>query len=169
MQAKTVWQFGSSDPNNTESLAAIRQWWAGLNGQRINWRQRLLPGTADASSLNWEPQRFDETFVLTDPELRGITLYWKKADAAEEKGTTVDRLELDSLRQQLYIFPKSQKELVIRIELPDLVYQTLNVQAYQCHYLAETQTLIVRDDLQHLEVRVSLTPEILAQLKPQLP
>ncbi|MBL1173855.1 hypothetical protein [Pantanalinema sp. GBBB05] len=164
----TVWQFGSNAPDNTDNLATIRQWWAGLDGQRINWRQRVLPGTVAANTLNWEPQRFDETFIVTDPELRGITLYWKKPDSPQEKSTTPDRLELDHVRQQLYIFPRSQKELVIRIERPDLVYQTVTVQANQSEYAADTQVLTVRDDLQRLEVKVKLSPELVQQLKQQL-
>jgi hypothetical protein len=166
--AKIVWQYGSSDPNNAENLATIRQWWADLNGKKIHWRQRVLPGTVDASTLSWETQRFDESFVLTQPDLRGITLYWQKPDVAEARSFSPDRLELDQLRQQLYIFPKSQKEVVVRIEVADLAYQTLNLQTSQVQFMAESQTLSFRDEARRVEIKVALTPELLAQLKQQL-
>lgn len=167
-QPTTVWQSGSSDPHNTDHLAVIRQWWAGLNGKRINWRQRVLPGTVPASTLNWEPQRFDETFVISQPELRGITLYWHKPEIPQERSTTPHRLELDTLRQELYIFPQSQKELVIRIEQPDLAYQTVKLQPDTCTYSAETQLLIVRDGSRRIELQLQLTPALLSQLQEEL-
>lgn len=165
----TVWQFGSSDPENANNLAAIRQWWAELNQKKVNWRQRMLTGATEASSLNWEPQRFDETFVLTQPDLRGITLYWQKPDSPQERNSTVDRLEFDRLRQQLYIFPKSQKELVIRVELAEMVYQTLKIKPSKAEYVADIQTLILRDEARRVEIEVVLSPELAQHLKQQLP
>lgn len=165
----TVWQFGSSDPDNANNLAAIRQWWTELNQKKVNWRQRMLTGATEASNLNWEPQRFDETFVLTHPDLRGITLYWQKPDNTQERNSTVDRLEFDRLRQQLYIFPKSQKELVIRVELAEMVYQTLKIKPSKAEYVADIQTLILRDELRRVEIEVVLSPELARHLKQQLP
>lgn len=168
MQVKTVWQFSSSNPENADSLAAIRQWWAQLNGKEIFWQQRVLPANAEASELNWETQRFDEKFVLVHPDIRGITLYWQKPNDAKEKSTTPHKLALDNLQQQLYIFPQSQKELVMRVGLPELVYQKVTLQASQWQYNANTQTLTVRDGLQQLEIQIAVTPESLANLKQQL-
>lgn len=166
--AKIVWQYGSSEANNAENLATIRQWWADLNGKKIHWRQRVLPGTVDASTLNWEAQRFDESFVMAQSDLRGITLYWKKPDVAEERSFSPDRVELDQMRQQLYIFPKSQKEVVVRIEIADLAYQTLNLQPTQVQFSADSQTVSFRDEARRVEIKIVLTPELLAQLKQQL-
>jgi len=73
MQIQT-WQQGSNNPENPQNLAAIRQWWQGLNGKEITWKQRLLSPSSEASTLNWEKVRFDEEFVLIDPQIRGITL-----------------------------------------------------------------------------------------------
>jgi hypothetical protein len=168
MQVKTVWQFGSSNPENANALAAIRQWWTQLQGKEVLWQQRMLSVTTEASELNWEPQRFDEKFVLTQPDLRGITLYWQKPDAPQEKSTTPHKLELDNLRQQLYIFPQSQKELVMRVGLPEVVYQKIALQASQWQYDAATQTLILRDDLQKVEIKIQINSESLAELKQQL-
>jgi len=164
-----VWQTGSSDPENTNHLATIREWWSGLSGKEVTWRPRqLVPATIAASELNWESQRFDERFVLTQPELRGITLYWKKPDTADERSTTPHKLELDQLRQQLYVFPQSQQELVIRIGLPEITYQKFDLNEPQWQYDSAQQTLILKDDKQVMEVRLHLSAEGWSQLKQQL-
>ena len=164
-----VWQTGSSNPDNTNNLATIRQWWSGLNGKEVTWRQRQLPPNSKASDLNWEPQRFDEVVVLTKPELRGITLYWRKPDAPDqERSTTPHKLEFDPVRQQIYIFPQSQKELVIRVSVPEIVYQQVELNHPQVQYDAVRKVLTLRDEAQVLEVKVTLSPESIAQLKQQL-
>jgi hypothetical protein len=166
MQTTITWQQGSSDPENTTHLATIRDWWAGLDGQEIIWRPRqLVPPTIVASELNWEAQRFDERFVVTQPQLRGITLYWRKPEIQDERSTTPHKLELDQLRQQLYVFPQSQKELVIRIGLPELVYQKVDLNDPRWEYDAAEQKLTLKDDRQLLEVRLHLSPESWSQLK----
>lgn len=170
MQVKLVWQQGSTDSRNAENFATISQWWTSLNGKEISWRQRLIPEIGAISDLNWEPQRFDEMFPIVTPEVRGITLYWHKTDSKDERNTTPYKLELDQLQQQLYIYPQSQRGVVIRVALPQVVYQQLKIAQPQ---LALTQsdgqsTLIVRDEAQRLEVQVSLSPEKLAELKQQL-
>jgi hypothetical protein len=72
-----VWQDGSNNPDNATHLDTIRQWWASLQDQEIHWQQRLLPTDGDLSGLDWQPQRFDETFGINNPEIRGITVYFK--------------------------------------------------------------------------------------------
>lgn len=164
-----VWQIGSSNPDNTNNLALIRQWWTGLNGKEVTWRQRQLSPTVEVGGLNWDAQRFDEVFVLTTPELRGITLYWRKPDAPDqERSTTPHKLEFDQLRQQLYVFPQSQKELVIRVGVPEIVYQQVEVNHPQIQYDSPRRILTVRDEAQVLEVKINLTPEQVNQLKQQL-
>lgn len=170
MQIKAIWQQGSPDASNADNFAAIQQWWMGLSGKEIRWQQRLIPENGDLTQLNWDPQRFDEAFVLTNPEVRGITLYWRKPDSLDERNTTPSKLELNGLQQQLYIYPQSQKNLVIRVALPQVVYQAVKISQPQ---LALTQTtgqttLIVRDETQRLEIQVVLTPEKLAELKQQI-
>jgi hypothetical protein len=170
MQLKTIWQFGSSDPENANHLAAIQQWWASLNGQEILWQQRLVTPSEAAADLNWELQRFDEKFIVTKPEIRGITLYWFKFNDPQERNATADKLEFDALKQQLYIYPQSQKEVVIRIEIPKLVFQTLTLSnpdwSYQ--HIGDSRTLTMRDAAQALEVNVQLSAENLKQLLQQL-
>jgi hypothetical protein len=168
--AQVVWQFGSSDPENTNSLAIIRQWWAGLNGKEIIWQQRqLVPATIAAQELNWEPQRFDEKFVLSTPELRGITLYWHKPDAPQqERSTTPHKLELNQLQQKLYVFPQSQKELVMRVGTPEIIFQKIALNQPQVQYDSATQLLTLRDERQAIEVKVTLSSASASQLKEQL-
>jgi hypothetical protein len=124
MQPKLLWQPNSDNPDNGANFATIQQWWASLNDQKIAWRQRLIPESGNISELDWEPQRFDEVFKLQTPQIRGITLYWNKPDSDRERSTTPRKLEFDSHTQQLYIYPQSQKELVIRVGVPEIVYRT---------------------------------------------
>lgn len=167
---KTVWQQGSTEPDNANNFGIIRQWWASLTNKKIAWRQRLIPQNGDVTELDWEPQRFDEVFDMLTAEIRGITLYWRKHDAPQERSTTPHKIELDSIRQQLYIYPQSQKELVIRVGIPELVYQKLELKNPQLEIAAsgEHHLLTLRDAQQQLEVKVALTPEIISQLKQQL-
>lgn len=167
MQLQTVWQFGSSDPENSTAFATISQWWSSLNGKEIVWRQRLLNPVGAASDLNWDTQRFDEKFLLKNPQVRGITLFWQKSDSDQERNTTVSKLELDSVHQQLYIFPQSQKEVVIRVELPEFNYQKIAIQnpQWQTTTNGSNQILTLRDPQQRLEIQITLDAAHLSQLK----
>ncbi len=167
---QVIWQQESTDPNNVNHFAEISQWWASLNGQEITWRQRLIPETGAATDLDWEPQRFDETFAVNQPQVRGITLYWQKPDAKEERNTTPYKLELDQLRQMLYIYPQSQRGIVIRVALPQVVYQQVKITQPELSVLrsGEQAMLVLRDEAQRLEIQVSLNAEKLAEIKQKL-
>jgi hypothetical protein len=171
MQATTIWQQGSDNPDNGNNLAIIKQWWTNLNDKKITWRQRIIPQSGNVSELNWEPQRFDEAFKLQTPQIRGITLYWRKPDNEQERSTTPRRLELDPHSQQLYIYPQSQKELVIRVGTPEIIYQKIEVKnpEWQGTNTGDNYLLTLRDNQQKLEIKLTLTPENIAQLKQQLP
>jgi len=170
MQLKTVWQQGSSNAENANNFATISQWWASLNGKEITWRQRLIAQTGDVSQLDWEPQRFDERFLISNPQIRGITLYWRKPDIQQERSTTPHKLELDTLHQQLYIYPQSQPELVLRVGLPEIIYQKLEMKNPQVQLtpLGENYILTLHDAQQQLEVKVNLSPGNIDQLKEYL-
>lgn len=167
MQVKTVWQQGGTDANNAENFATIRDWWTNLNAQTITWRQRLIPETGQVKDLNWDAQRFDEEFAIANPDIRGITLYWHKPGTTEERNTTPQKLELDHLQQALYLYPQSQPNLVIRVALPQIVYQTVKITQPQLaiEKTGDRTVLIVRDESQRLEIQVNLTPEQLANLR----
>ncbi len=166
MQLQTIWQFGSNNPENPNHLDTIRQWWVALAGKEITWRQRLIPDSGDISELDWEPQRFDETFPITEPEIRGITLYWQKPNSPKESNTTVQKLALNHTRQELYIFPQSQQQLVIRVALPKVQYQRIELNNPEI--FVENNILLFQDTKQLLEVQIKLTPEQLNQLKEKL-
>lgn len=171
MQGKIIWQQSSSKPENPNNLATISQWWANLNSKEIAWRQRVIPQSGEVDELNWEAQRFDEIFELQTPQIRGITLYWRKPDAEQERSTTPHQLILDTRRQQLYVFPQSQKQIVVRVGVPEIPYQTVEMNNPQWEYIPEGKNHIftLRDVQQQLEVKVTLSPDNLGQLKKQMP
>ncbi|OUL21259.1 hypothetical protein [Nostoc sp. 106C] len=170
MQLKTVWQSGSGDPENPQILATIGQWWTNLNSKEVTWQQRIITQNTEVDRIDWEPKRFDEKFAIANPEIRGITLYWRKPDSPQERNTTPHQLILDSLHQYLYIFPQSQKELVIRVGLPSITYQTISLTNPQYLYnpSGENHILTLQDARQQLEVKVTMSPENLKQLLRQL-
>ena len=166
MQLQTIWQFGSNNPENPNNLDTIGQWWAALEGKEVTWRQRLIPDSGDISELDWEPQRFDEIFPIGQPEIRGITLYWRKPNSATESNTTVQKLALHHTRQELYIFPQSQQKLVIRVALPKVQYQRIELNNPEI--FVENNILLFQDNKQLLEVQIKLNSEQLNQLKEKL-
>jgi hypothetical protein len=170
MQGKIIWQQGSGKPENLNNLALISQWWRSLANKEVIFAQRLIPQSGEVDELNWEKQRFDEVFELKNPDLRGITLYWYKIDSPQERNTTPHQLVLDTRHQQLYIFPQSQKQLVIRVALPQITYETIEIQNPQLEYslVGENHLLTLRDAQQKLEVKVTLNSEILDLLKQKL-
>ncbi|MFB2838817.1 hypothetical protein [Floridanema evergladense] len=165
-----IWEQGSNNPENADNFAIIKQWVANLNGKEILWKQRLLPPNGDVREIDWEAQRFDEKFIIFNSEIRGITFYWQKPDSPQERNTTPAKLELDTLKQQLYVYLQSQKDVVIRLALLERVYQKfqmINPQV-EVNRLGENYVLIIRDEKQQIEVKVALTPEKITQLKEQI-
>ncbi|HEY9652816.1 MAG TPA: hypothetical protein V6C95_19320, partial [Coleofasciculaceae cyanobacterium] len=112
-----------------------------------------------------------EAFKIQSPQIRGITLYWRKPDTDKERSTTPRKLELDESSQQLYIYPQSQPELVIRVGLPEIVYQKIAIKnpRWQGTRAGENYILTLRDNQQQLDIQLTLTPDNLTQLKEQLP
>jgi hypothetical protein len=170
MQAKIIWQLGSNNPDNANHFAEISDWWADLHEQTISWRQRLIQPASDIHDLNWEPQRFDEAFCIIQPQIRGITLYWQKSQADGERNITPQRLELDNVRQELYIYPKTQNEVVIQVAIPDAAVQEINLKFPQATITqdASQTVLTLRDDGQRILVSAVLSLEAVNQLKRQL-
>lgn len=162
-----TWQSGNSNPEMLENFETIRQWWRNLNGKEIALRQRILSETGNVRELDWEPQRFDETFAIANPDIRGITLYWSKPGMSDERSTTVRQLQLDPKRQQLYIYPQSQPTLVIQFGLAALKYQTLTLKDPEI-FVEDNQTLILRDTIRLIEVKLKLDSQMISALKEQL-
>lgn len=165
-----IWEQGSNNPENADNFAIIKQWFTNLNSKEITWKQRLIPLNGDVREIDWEAQRFDEKFIIFNSDIRGITLYWQKPDSPQERNTTPSKLELDTLKQQLYIYPQSQKDVVICLALPEIIYQKFQMINPQVEVskLGDNQVLIFRDDKQQIEVKVALSSEKIHLLKQQL-
>lgn len=164
MQLKIVWESGAGDPENSEILHRIGEWWGNLNGKEITWVERLIPQIGGESEIHWQPQRFDEKFVIVNPKLRSHTLFWYKADSPVERHTSVQKLELDNLQQQLYVYPLLESELVIRIGIPAVKYQTLDLNNPEIA-LGENNILLLWDAEQELEIKIALSQDNFAKLQ----
>lgn len=164
MRLKIVWESDRNDRENTENLDRIAQWWANLNGKEITWVERLIPQIGGESEIHWHPQRFDEKFVIVNPQLRSDTLYWYKTDSPVERNTIVQKLELDNLQQHLYVYPQLESELVIRIEIPAVKYQTLDLNDPEIAW-GDNNTLLLWDADRELEIKIALSSENIAKLK----
>ena len=164
--ALLIWQQNSDDLENGDNFSIIQQWWANLNNQKIAWRQRLIPPGGNVREIDWESQRFDEEFELQSPQIRGITLYWYKPGIEQQRSTTPDKLEFDSQRQQLYIYPQSQPELVIRVGIPQVIYQQIELTNPQCvgTKVGDNYILLLRDKQQQIEVKLTLSSSNFEQL-----
>ena len=163
---KVTWQQNSNNPDNADNLAAIAQWWNNLQGKEISWQQRLISSTDNVEEINWEAQKFDEKFPIQSTQLRGITVYWQKNNIQDERNITARKLELDKFKQKLYIYPQSQETVVICVSLPQVVYQTIELNNPQIigKAIEDNFLLLLRDAEQKLDVKVSFNPENLAEL-----
>jgi hypothetical protein len=169
-----VWQQNSSQPDNGDNLAAIAAWWSALAGKEVAWQQRLIPPSGNLDELDWQPQKFDEQLVLSAPQIRGITLYWRNNSnnqGLDERNITPSKLLLNITKQRLYVFPQSQSQVVISVSLPITIYQKLNlIDPQVAATLKNGQGIILlRDETAKLEVKVTLNQaqinQLLAQLK----
>lgn len=167
MAMAIIWQDGSSNPDNVTNLEMIREWWRSLSGQEIHWRQRLIPANGDVSQLDWQTQQFDESFLMVNSQLRGVTLYWFKPNQSQERNITPHKLELDSLHQILYIFPQSQSQIVIRVEQPQLQYQMIELNDPDLA-VGKNGTILIRDNQKLIEVKINLGLDKLTLLKYKL-
>ena len=164
----TLWQSSNNHPDNATHLDIIRQWWASLQGQEIHWQQRLIPADGDyLSGLDWQPQRFDETFTIKNPEIRGITLYYFKPELPQELSITPHKLKLDSQQQQLYIFPQSQQQVVIRVEGYKPPYQIIELTDPDLA-VGKDGMILFRDHQQLMDVKIKLSSDRLKLLKSKL-
>lgn len=165
-----IWQQNSSQPDNGDNLKAIANWWSELAGKEVAWQQRLIPASGNLEDLDWQPQKFDDKFVLEAPQVRGITLYWRNHQVTDERNITPNKLHLDTTKQRLYVFPQSQSQVVISVSLPVTVYQQLNLVNPQIAASIKNGQgiILLRDDTEKLEVKVALSQSQINQLLDQL-
>lgn len=159
MELKIIWQQNSNDPENVNNLAAIARWWTSINNKEITWCQRLISPGQQLDAVSWEPQKFDEKYIIYNTQVRGITLYWMKPGTIVEKNTTPDKLILDNLHQQLYIYPKSQQGVVYRVGFPEIRYQTLELENPQVELrmMGDRCVLTLIDNQQKIIVKSSIS------------
>ncbi|MEL6927609.1 MAG: hypothetical protein AAFO95_03115 [Cyanobacteria bacterium J06600_6] len=169
MSNDLIWQSNSSDPSNVDSLQAIADWWSELDGKEVVWQQRLIATSDTVTDLDWQLQKFDEKFILTAPQVRGITLYWSKR-SIDERNITPSKLLLYPSKQKLYIFPQSQSQVVISVSLPVTTYQKLNLLNPQIAATIKDNRgiILLRDATEKLEVTVTLNSSQVSQLLNQL-
>jgi len=138
MLTPLLWQSANPHPDNLDNFQIISQWWQDLNLKEVFWQQRLIP---DTGSL--------------------VTLYWHKSTFADERSMTPKQLILDREQEQLYIYPQSQPNLVIRVTKPHLVYQKFELKnPLLVGKKAESEyILLIRDKEQQIEVKINLSPE----------
>jgi len=162
-----TWLQGGSDPNNGTNFETIREWWGKLGGKEIVMAQRLIPDDEDVSRINWERQKYDDQIVLFNPEIRGITLYWRQSLSEDERSFTPYKLELNTLEEKLYIYPQSQRQVVIQVGVPNIKYTTVSLQDPELLVSGsgEEKMLVMRDRARQIAVQLSLTPSTLEKLK----
>jgi hypothetical protein len=121
---RVLWEAESQAPDNAKNLSIIANWWKSLDKKSILWKQRVIP---EKGEIDWDPQKFDDTFVCFEPALRGFTLYWKKKEGEEETNITPVKLEFNPTQQHLFVYPERQKDVVISVEIPGVVRETLQM------------------------------------------
>jgi len=170
MSNNLIWQQNSNELHNGDNLSAIAQWWSDLKDREIAWQQRLIPPSGDLEDIDWQPQKFDEKFVLLTPQLKGITLFWRNDKVTEERNITPSKLQLNLTKQQLSIFPQSQSQVVITVSLPETIYQKLSIENPQiaATIKGNKKIILLRDETEKLEITVTLDQERLNQLLQRL-
>lgn len=167
-----VWQAHKPGSDQAENLAKISQWWSNLDSKEISWQQRVIPQNGQVREIDWQQMlKFDEKFIIKNPQLRGITLYWYKPDLELERNTTVDKLELDPVEQRLWLYPRTQSQLVICVTRLGVNYQTIElVDPLIAGTAAEDKCLLLlRDVGQKLQIKLILNRDSLVQLRENLP
>jgi hypothetical protein len=171
MDSTITWTLGSSDPDAEANLARIAQWWTSLAGQEIIWQQRPIDENTGRDAIDWNKQALDETLSIQNPTLRGITLYWFKPNSPEERNISVGYLRLDLFNQKLDVMPSSGRNYQLRITLPKIVYQKIQITDPQFGSLIQPNgdaVLLFRDEKQRLEIQVDLSAANVDLLKQKL-
>ena len=165
-----IWQQNTVDPDSADKLSAIANWWSELNNQEVLWQQRLIPDSGDFAEIDWQSQKFDEKLILQAPQFRGITFYWHSNKIPDQRDITPSKLQFDPAQQQLYIVPQSQSQIVIKISLPGIVYQKLNMNNPQIAATTKDggAIILLRDETEKLEVTIALDAEKLSLLRDRL-
>ncbi len=174
METLIKWSVNSGDVDAEAKLMRIAEWWQNLAGQEIIWQQREVTASQSASDLDWQLQKFDERFYIQAPTLKGITLYWRKPDQPpnqDDRNLTVSALELDLFNQTLIASPASGRNYLIKVTVPRVVFQKIELANPQISVLRQPDgsvVLLCRDEVQKLEVQINLSAGSAIDLVAQL-
>ncbi len=171
MSQKIVWDSNSNEVDNPTNLGLIKEWWENLNGQKILQAQRIIPPSGNPEEIDWDTkQRFDQEYILTSPQLRGITVYGTPEGQAQEFGYTARRLELDSDNQSLSVYLQSRPDTVIRFSLITVKYERFTLKDVEIEATKEGPDvlLLVRDRGKKIEIVFKLNAGQLHYLLSQL-
>ena len=165
-----TWQAGSQTAENLKNFSIISEWWKSINKKSVLWKQRLLPETGD---IDWKPKRFDDTFVLAEADVRGISFYWKKTGSEDLSNITPAKLEFNPALQRLYLYPETQKTLIISVEIPGTARETIkmkNPSWFSEKISTDTENipgyrLIIFDSANQIEVQIKMDEGSLNFLK----
>jgi hypothetical protein len=159
-----AWEAQSQDPENAKNFEVIAEWWKSLNTKSVLWKQRLIP---EEGEVDWSPQRFDDTFVCMVPEVRGISFYWQKEESEEVSNITPAKLEFNPTRQQLYLYPEQQEDLIISVEVPGAARESLLMKnpAWFTETTASGYRLLIQDKANQVEVQVEMDANSLNLLR----
>ncbi|AFZ15182.1 hypothetical protein Cri9333_4399 [Crinalium epipsammum PCC 9333] len=106
----TVWCTDNSLPENEENLAAIRKWWALLDGKTIVWE---VFGANIGSTI----PIIRESLVVKNPLIEDNLLCWRKQGLQNWNSIPVQHLVLDSSLQRLEIISSLQSGFVSKYRI----------------------------------------------------
>jgi uncharacterized membrane protein len=105
-----VWCTDSSLPENEANLAAIRKWWALLDGKTIVWE-------VFGANINSTIPLIRESLVIKNPLMEDAILCWRKQGLEIVNSIPVQYLVLDSSLQRLEIIPSLQNGFVSKYRI----------------------------------------------------
>lgn len=170
MKNTIIWQQHSDNPDNLSNFNTICQWWSNLENKEVNLAQRLIPDNGNLDEIDWQTQQFDEKFIITAPQVRGITLYGKKPNQEQEFNFTASELELNLDENELYIYLQSRNNVLIKVWQTQVKYETISLTNFQLasQQVGKDCVILLRDKEQKVEVSFSLKTDQQLYLLSQL-
>lgn len=165
-----IWQQQTDNPDNGLNFNTICQWWSNLANQEVNLAQRIIPDNGNLAEIDWQPQRFDEKFIITAPQVRGITLYGTRLNQEQEFNFTPSQLELNVDENELYIYLQSRNNVLIKIWQPTINYEVISLNNFKIasQQIGKNCVVLLTDKEQKIEVNFTLTPDQQLYLLSQL-
>ena len=170
MKNTIIWRQHSDNPDNLSNFNTICQWWSNLENQEVNLAQRLIPDNGNLDEIDWQTQQFDEKFIITAPQVRGITLYGKKQNQEQQFNFTASELELNLDENELYIYLQSRNNVLIKVWQTQVKYETISLTNFQLasQQVGKDCVILLRDKEQKVEVSFSLKTDQQLYLLSQL-